>query len=109
MTPSTSLTLGGFLQGLHSNLLGLIGSLIAVLIILLIVRWFISKLLGEQSIEQSDANSIRSWTNSIAGVVALVVIAGFCISAANYATNVIPRTGLDRSSVNQDMNANIKR
>ncbi|MDO8706109.1 MAG: hypothetical protein Q7J84_14295 [Sulfuricaulis sp.] len=107
MTPSTSLTLGGFLQGLQGNMMGLISSLFAVLIILLIVHWFISKSLGEQNIEQG--NAARSWVNGIAAVVALVVIAGFCISAATYATNVIPRTGLDRSLINQDMNTNIKR
>lgn len=109
MTPSTSLTLGGFLQGLQANMMGLIGSLIAILVVLLIVRWFVSKLLGEQSIEQGDANSARSWANGVAGVVALVVVAGFCINAATYATNVIPRSELDRSSINRDMDANIKR
>ncbi|HEY4501693.1 MAG TPA: hypothetical protein VJJ20_01325 [Candidatus Paceibacterota bacterium] len=109
MTPSTTLTLGGFIQGLQSNMVGLIGSIVVILIVLLIVRWFISKSLREQNIEQTEANSARSWANSIAGIVALVVIAGFCINAATYATNVIPRTGLDRSSINHDMDVNIKR
>ncbi|OGG76867.1 hypothetical protein A3B35_00225 [Candidatus Kaiserbacteria bacterium RIFCSPLOWO2_01_FULL_54_24] len=109
MTPSTSLTLGGFVQGLQANMMGLIGSLVAVLIILLIVRWFISKSLGEQGIEQGDANSTRRWANSIALIITIVVVVGFSWNAANYATNVIPRTGLDRSSINQDMDANVKR
>ena len=39
----------------------------------------------------------------------LLVIAGFCINAATYATNSIPRSGLDRSSINRDINANIQR
>lgn len=108
MTPSTSLTLQGFLQGLQGNMMGLIGSLITILIVLLIVRWFISKLLGEQSIEQSDATSARGWVNGIAGVLAFVVIAGFCISAATYATNAIPRSTLDASSIYRDMDNNIK-
>lgn len=109
MTPSTSLTLGGFIQGLQGNMMGLIGSLVAILIVLFVVRWLISKSLGEQGIEQGEASSFRTWANGIAGVVAVVVVAGFCINAANYATNVIPRTGLDRSSINQGMDANVKR
>ena len=32
-----------------------------------------------------------------------------CINAATYATNTIPRSELDRSSINRDMDVNIKR
>ena len=109
MTPSTSLTLQGFLQGLHGNMMWLVGSIITIVVVLMIVRWFISKSLKEQNIEQSDAASARSWANSIAGVVTLVVIVGFAFNAATYATNAIPRSELDRTSINRGMDANIKR
>lgn len=109
MTPSTSLTLQGFLQGLHGNMMWLIGSIIAIVVVLLVVRWFINKVAKGGDMNDSEAATARSWVNGIAGVVALLVIAGFCINAATYATNTIPRSELDRSSINRDMDVNIKR
>lgn len=109
VTPSTSLTLQGFLQGLHGNMMWLIGSIIAIVVVLLIVRWLINKMTKDGEMNESEAATARNWANGIASVVTLVVIAGFAINAATYATNMIPRTGLDRSSINQDMDANIKR
>ncbi|HEY4487130.1 MAG TPA: hypothetical protein VJB70_05400 [Candidatus Paceibacterota bacterium] len=109
MIPQTSLTLQGFLQGLHGNMTGLIGSIIAIAIVLFIVRWFINKMAKDADLDDSETATARSWANGIAGVVALVVIAGFCINAVTYATNAIPRSELDRSSINRDMDVNINR
>ncbi len=109
MTPSTSLTLQGFLQGLQGNMMWLIGSIITIVVVLLVVRWFINKMAKDGGMDDSDATTVRSWVNGVAGIVALVVITGFCVNAASYATNAIPRSELDRSSINRDMGANIKR
>ena len=109
MTPSTGLTLQGFLQGLHANMAGLVASIVAILVVLLVVRWFINKMANSSEMGDSEVATARGWANGIAGVLACIVLVGFAVNAASYATNVIPRTGLDRSSINQDMDANIKR
>lgn len=105
MTPSTSLTLQGFLQGLHGSMFGLIGSLVAIVVILLFTHWVISK----SADSGSEVATARSWANRIFGVIALLVILGFGVNAATYATNIIPRSTLDRSSIYEDMNENVER
>ncbi len=109
MTPSTSLTLQGFLQGLHANAMGLVVSIITIMVILFVVRWFINKVAKSNDMDDSEVASARSWANSIAGAVTCIALIVFAINAATYTTNVIPRTGLDRSSINQDMDANIQK
>jgi hypothetical protein len=104
MTPSISLAPRGFLQGLQAEVMWLIAAIIAVVILLLLVRWCIGKLADTQQ----KARSARRVANGVASVVALLVLVAFCLNAATYATNAIPRSGLDRSSIDEQMNFNIK-
>ena len=109
MTFSSTLTLGGFLRGLQREMVGLIGSIILIIIILLIVRWFISKLLTSHDIENDEAVSGRKWAGSIAAVLICLVLVGFAINAATYATNMIPHSDIDKSGVYTQMNSNIQK
>jgi phage-related holin len=112
MTPSNELTLQGFLQGLQGNMMWLFGSIIAIVVILMIARWFIKKIAREDredGIEEIEVKAALSRINRTALVFVLIMVALFCINATMYATNTIPRSELDRSSINRDMDANIKR
>lgn len=108
MTPSTALTLQGFLQGLQSNMMGLVGSLVAILVILFVSRWLIGRA-HANGMNDNDARSVRGFANKVAALAAVLVLVGFAVSAASYGTNAIPHSTLDRSTINDDMNANIKR
>ena len=104
MTLSTSSTLGGFLQGMQANAMALTGTLVFLLVVFLIIRSFIARF-----VDQGEADSMRRGINWAAGVIAIVAVVGFGINGANYATNAIPRTDLDKSSVYDQMNSNIQK
>ena len=103
MTPTTSLSMEGFLRGMQGNIGALIGSMIAIAVVLLIVRWFMAR-----SLESDELPTARRWANRFAGLVAIVAIIGFVVNAAWFTTNIISRSSLDRSSVNEQMNSNIQ-
>jgi len=107
MTPSTTLTLEGFLRGLQAEIAALIGAVILILIVLLLARWLINQRAANRDV--FDATSARSLANKIAGIVFLLVLVGFAVNAATYASNVVPRSDLDGSSIYRDMDSNIKR
>lgn len=109
MTPSTSLTLGGFLQGLQAQTMGLIATIILILVARWVILSFVSKTQSVGGASAEDTGPVRSFVNWGAGIVLVLTLVGFGWSAANYATNVIPHTDLDKSGVYQDMNSNIQK
>ncbi|PCI28480.1 hypothetical protein COB52_03615 [Candidatus Kaiserbacteria bacterium] len=108
MTPTTELTLEGFLRGLQSNITSLVGTFVFVLVMLFIVKWFIKKLLETEGLTPKEAVTARLWANSSFFLVIVLVLIGFSMNAVTYATNTIPRVGLDGSSIYEDMDANIE-
>src|SRR5215469_5583703 len=63
MTPSTTLTLEGFLRGLQAEIAALIGAVILILIVLLLARWLINQRAANRDV--FDATSARSLANKI--------------------------------------------
>ncbi|OGC87478.1 hypothetical protein A3B33_02405 [Candidatus Adlerbacteria bacterium RIFCSPLOWO2_01_FULL_54_16] len=108
MTPSTSLTLEGFLRGLQAQSMWLIGSIVFILVALWLIRSIIAKSV-ENGMSAKDAQTTRGFVNWAAGLITVLVLIGFAFNAANYATNLIPRSGLDKSSIYQDMDSNIQK
>jgi len=104
MTPSTSLTLEGFLRGLHASSVGLISTIVVITVTWLFVRCLIGK--NEAVWQTKEIATSKIWCNRIAGGMILLTLISFALSAANYAVNMIPRAGLDGSSIYQQMDAN---
>lgn len=109
MTPSTSATLEGFLQGLYAQTLSIaiVGALLASALIFL--RWVIGKMVTSKSINDGDALVAYRCLHLTVLSVGIFALISFLVSAANYATNLIPHSTLDSSAINADIESNIKR
>lgn len=108
MTPSTSLTLGGFLQGLQADLMGLIAALVIISVVIGVIHYFIRNAAKDSS-DKELANDFLKWVDRIGLLVIVLTVIGFGIHAAVYATNSIPRSDLDKSGVYEQMDSNIKK
>ena len=104
MTLSTSLTLGGFLQGPQGEWMALIGALVFVLVVWIVIHRTISQFNTKEMVE--DVATARRWTNRIAGIVVLLLLVGFVVNAATYATNAVPHSDLDKTSIYEQMHSN---
>jgi hypothetical protein len=110
MTFSTSLSFGGFLQGLQADLMSLIGSLICICLLWFIVRWVVRTSVADASkTETAQALQALQSVNKVMKFIILLTVLGFGVHAATFATNAIPHTDLDKSSVYDQMNSNIKK
>ena len=101
MTPSSSWTIEGFLRGLHAELMAFAIVMFVLLVVLLILRRVMSAS-GE------NVSATYRHANKIVGFIAIIIVAGFVINAAIFATNVTPHSELDETNIYQQMNSNIK-
>jgi branched-subunit amino acid permease len=102
---STSPTLGGYVQGMQAQMMSLIGALIFIAI----VWWLVRLVVYKTAENEADAVTVSGYVSKIAWTVILLTFAGFSFNALTFATNQIPHSDLDKSSVYEDMNANIKK
>lgn len=105
MTPSTSSTFGGFLQGMQAQTMGIIGTVFGIFVLWLIVRWFANRLAENQE----EAREVGGFANKGALALGVVAVLFFGYNALMFTTNVIPHSTLDRSSINLQMDSNIKK
>ena len=104
MTSPTSLTMDGFIRGLQAELM----VLVAIILGIIVVRGIILSVMRKtQSV--GVTSSVPRFVNWGTGIAFVLVLIGFGWNAATYGTNAIPHSDLDKSSIYQQMDSNIKR
>ena len=95
----------GLLRSLQAEIMGLVGALLAILIIWLVVRSIIGR--GVASVTQIR---LRAWADRGASLLALVIVAGMLWHVVTVATaNRLPRQDVDGSPVYERMDAITKK
>jgi hypothetical protein len=95
----------GLLRSLQPEIMGLVGALLAVLVIWLVVRAIIGR--GAASATQTR---LRAWTDRGASLLALVIIGGMLWHVVTVATaNRLPRQDVDGSPVYERIDAITKK
>ena len=105
MIPSTSLSLMGFFQGLQGELYTIIYTIISILVIRWIALIVVKKI---QFDSEEELTTSRNFINLFSGIILLISVVGFIVNATIFTTNVIPHSDLDKTSVYEQMNSNIK-
>lgn len=109
------MTTSGFhWEGLLRALQGDIMALIGFIVILLVVGWIVGQMVkqsaGAGKEMDDDAKNVLKWRKKI--IICLILLASFLFAwrAVTFiSANRIPRADVDKSSVYDQMNLNIKR
>ena len=95
----------GLLRSLQTEIVGLVGALLLVLVIWLVARSIIGR--GVASVAQMR---LRAWTDRGASLLALAIVGGMLWHVITVATaNRLPRQDVDGSPVYERMDAIIKK
>ena len=109
MTPSVSLTVEGWIRGLQAEMLAIIGVVLGIIVVRWVILSLMLKVRPVGNAPGEGRNRIRGLVNWGAGIAFVLALAGFGWNAAIFGTNAIPRSDIDKSSVYQQMDFNIKR
>jgi hypothetical protein len=109
MTPTTQFAAEGLFRQLQPAILSLIGIIVGILVLLWIIRSFVrrTRTIG---VPADGAPPVQSFLNWGAGILITVAVFGFVWHLlAVLAVNRMPRAELDRSTIYEQMDSNIKR
>jgi hypothetical protein len=95
----------GLLRSLQAEIMGLVGALLAILVIWLVVRSVIGR--GVAGVAQTR---FRAWADRGASLLALVIVGGMLWHVITVATaNRLPRQDVDGSAVYERMDSTTKK
>jgi hypothetical protein len=107
---STSGSVEGFLRVIQGDLTGVLGLILFIIVAALLVRWLLGLGQGEDGLSAKDVQDARRLTRSLALWIVLFALIGFSWRMVVLASvNYMPHADIDKSSVYEQMNSNIKR
>lgn len=99
----------GFLRAMQGEIMALVGFIIFLLFIGWIVAWLTKRAVEERKSTSEEMQEILKWRGKIIKLLIIISLLIFGWQAVTFiAANRIPRADVDKSSVYDQMDSNIK-